>query len=417
MENKTTKDISIKVTGQPWKDALDKAFTKANEKVKLDGFRKGKAPKDVFIKKYGDTALLADAADLCLQDAYGQMLEQIKDDQIVAQPEISLNKIDENEVDFKFTLTLRPEVKLGKYKNLKIKKDVVKITKEEIKEALDHTLSHYAENIIKEGTVANGDTVIMDFEGFKEGEPFEGGKGENYSLTIGSGTFIPGFEEQLIGLKQNDEKEINITFPEEYHSDDLKGKPVLFKVKIHEVKELKVPEMNQEFFDDLGLEGVNSKETLEQQVIENLKVQKENNNSNEYIDKLLEEAAKDVVVTIPDVMIEEELKRMLKQYEENIKMQGITLEQFYQFSNSDEQALKDQMKPEATNRIKYRLMLEEIAKEEDITIDDKTALLEADKLALKYKMTKEEFLDKFGGLEMIKYDYQMRQAIEILKGE
>ena len=414
-KKKGTMEISIKIEGEPWTEALDKAFKTANAKVKIDGFRKGKAPKDIFIKKYGKEALYADAADICLQDAYSKMLEKLGDEQIVAQPQISLNQIDDKGIEFNFKLTLKPDVKLGKYKGLKTKTAKVEVTEKEVKEAIDHMRSHYAENIVKEGAIEEGDIAIIDFEGFKDGVAFEGGKGENYSLKIGSGTFIPGFEEQLIGLKPGDEKEINITFPEDYHSEDLKGQPVVFKVKVHEVKEVSIPEIDDEFFKDLGLEGIDTIEALEKQIKENIQVQKETTAENEYIDGLLEEAASHIEVEIPDEMIEEELQRMLKQYEENIKMQGITLEQFYQFTNSDEQALKDQMKPEAINRIKFRLMLEEIAKVENIDLDDKKAEEEANRLAEKYQMEKDEFLDNFGGLDMVKYDYKMRQAIEVLK--
>ena len=414
-KKKGIKEINIKIEGKEWEDALDKAFNKASSKVKVDGFRKGKVPKDVFLKKYGKEALYADAADLCLQSAYSEMLKQLGDEVIVAEPGIDLNQIDDKGIEFKFTLTLRPEVKLGKYKGLKTKKAKVEVTKEEINDAIEHMRSHYAENVLKDGSIEEGDIAVIDFEGFKDGVAFEGGKDENYSLKIGSGTFIPGFEEQLIGLKAGDEKEINITFPENYHSEELKGQPVVFKVKINEVKEVQIPEVDEEFFKDLGLEGVDTLEKLEQQIKENIEVQKETNAENEYIDGLLEEAAANMEVEIPEVMIEEELKRMLSQYEENLKMQGITLQQFYQFTNSDETALKDQMQPEAVNRVKFRLMLEEIAKAEKIEIDDETAEQEAEKLAKKYQMEKDEFLNNFGGLDMIKYDYQMRQAIEILK--
>lgn len=409
------KEIKIKVEGEKWQTALEEALNKAIKNVKIDGFRKGKVPKNVFLKKYGKESLYADAADICLQDAYKEMLEQLGDEQIVAEPAIDLEKVDENGIEFKFSLTLKPEIKLGKYKGLKAKKEEIKVTKEEIDDAIDHMRSHYAENVIKEGKIENGDIAIIDFEGFNDGVPFEGGEGENYSLKIGSGTFIPGFEEQLIGLKANDEKEIKVTFPEDYHSEELKGKEVTFKVKINEVKEIQIPELDEEFFKDLGLEGINTIEDLQKQVEENIKAQKEVNAENEYVDALLEEAASNVEVDIPDVMIEEELQRMLKQYEEHLKMQGINLQQFYQFTNSDEEALKNQMHTEAVNRVKFRLMLEEIAKVEKIDLTDELALEEAEKLASKYQMEKEEFLKEFGGLDMVKYDYKMRQAIETLK--
>lgn len=414
-KKKEIMEINIKIEGEPWKKAVEEAFKKANEKVKIDGFRKGKAPKDIFIKKYGKESLYADAADICVQDAYSQMLEKLGDEEIVTEPQIGLNQIDENGIEFSFKLVLKPAVKLGKYKGLKAKKAKVEVTEKEVKEAMEHMRSHYAENVVKDGKIEDGDIAIIDFEGFKDGVAFEGGKGENYSLKIGSGTFIPGFEEQLIGLKAGDEKEIRVTFPSDYHSEDLKGQPVIFKVKINEVKGIIIPEIDEEFFKDLGLEGVDTIEALEKQIKENIEAQKEANAENEYIDALLEEASANIEVEIPEIMIKEELQRMLIQYEENIKLQGITLEQFYQFTNSDEQALKDQMQPEAINRIKFRLMLEEIAKAENIDIDDEKASEEASKLANRYKMEKDEFLEEFGGLDVVKYDYKMRQAIEILK--
>ena len=380
------KEIKIKIEGKIWEEALNNSFKKANAKAKIDGFRKGKAPKEMYLKKYGIESLYVDAADSCLQEAYKKMLEQLKDEQIAAEPGIELGEINKDGIEYIFKLTLKPEVKLGKYKNLGIKKESVKVTKQEIDEVIKNMRNHYAENVIKEGKIVKGDIAVIDYEGFKDGKAFEGGKGEDYSLEIGSGTFIPGFEDQLIGLKAGDEKDVKITFPENYHSEELKGQPAVFKVKVHEVKEVKIPEINKDFFDDLGLEGIDNLEALEKQVKENIKTQKEVNAENEYIDKLLEKAAETTEVEIPDAMVEDELRRMLGQYEENLKMQGITLQQFYQFTNSDEQALKDQMNPEAKKRIKFRLMLEEIAKVEKIEIDDKKANEEALKLAKKYKM-------------------------------
>ncbi len=415
MEN--IKEINIKIEGKEWEDALDKAFVKANAKAKIDGFRPGKAPKEVFLKKYGKEALYMDAADIVLDGAYRKVFEDNKDLNIVAQPEIGLKSIDEKGVEFTFKLTLKPEVKLGKYKGLNVKKDSVKVTKEEVEHEIEHLRSHYAENVVKEGKVENGDIAIIDFEGFKDGKAFDGGKGENYSLTIGSNTFIPGFEDQIIGMAKGEEKDINVTFPEDYHSEELKGQPVVFKVKVNEIKEVKIPELDKDFFEDLGMEGIDSKESLEAQVKENIKARRDADAENKYIDELLEAAAKNVEVDIPDVMISEEQDRILRQYEENLKMQGLTLEQFYQFTNSDEAALKEQMKDEATKRVTYRLMLEAIAKAEKIEITDEKANEEAETLAKRYQMPVDEFLKAFGGIEMIKYDLEMRGAIDVLKGE
>ena len=405
------KEVVIKIEGEDWKKALDKAFKKLNKEAKIDGFRPGKAPKEVYIKKYGMTSLYMEAAESCLNEAYEMMLKENGDDVIVAQPEINLSAVTDDYVEFKFNLTLKPEVKLGKYKGLDVKKDTVKVTKKEVSEAIEQMRQRYMENIDKEGKVANGDVAIIDFEGFKDGVAFDGGKGEDYSLKIGSNTFIPGFEEKIIGMEKGEEKDINLTFPEDYHAEDLKGKDVVFKVKVKEIKEQKLPELNKDFFLDLGMEGIETKEDLEKQLEENIKVRKEAEADNKYIDDLLAEVAKNTKIDIPEAMIEEEIDRILKQYEENLKMQGITLEMFYQFTNSDEQALRDQMQEEAKNRVTYRLILEEIAKEEKIEVTDEDAETEATNLATRYQMDKDEFLKLFGGLDMVKYDLKMRQAL------
>lgn len=418
MKNKNVKEVTVKIEGKEWKEALDKAFEKANKKAKIDGFRQGHAPKDVFLKKYGVEALYMDAGDLVLESAYKKVFEDNKDLELVAQPDVNLKSVDENHIEFIFNLTTKPEVKLGKYKDLKVKKDSTKVTKAEIDETIDGMRKRYAENVEKEsGNVENGDVAIIDFEGFKDGVAFAGGKGENYSLTIGSGTFIPGFEEQLIGMAKGEEKEINVTFPEDYHSEDLKGAPVVFKVKVNSIKNVVIPEIGEDFFADLGMDDIKTEEDLRKQVEETIKVRKENEVDNKYIDDLLAEAAKTTEIDVPDTMIHEEAHRMVHQYEEQLKMQGITLEQFFQFTNSNEEALMDQMHDEAKNRVVYRLMLEEIAKVEKINITDEAAEEEATKLAEKYQMAKDEFLKAFGGIEMIKYDLTMKGAIDVLKGE
>ncbi len=415
MENKNIKHVNIEIKGDKWKKAIEESFEKANAKAKIDGFRPGKAPKEVYIKKYGEHSLYIEAAESLLQDAYMQVFQENKDLEIVAQPDVAIGNLDKDGVEYVFTLTLKPEVKLGKYKDLKVAKDKVEVTKEEVDNALEQTLVNFSEERVKADKIVAGDTAIIDFEGFKDEVPFEGGKGENYPLKIGSNTFIPGFEEQLIGMKTGETKDINVTFPEEYHSDELKGAPVVFKVTIKEVKETIVPELNEEFFEDFGMEGITTEESLRKQLEENLVAKKEMEAENKYIDKLLEECAKTVEIDIPEVMIDEETQRMISQFDETLKMQGLNLESYYQLTQLKEENLKEQMKPEATNRVKYRLMLEEIAKVENISITDEKAEEEAIKLAEKYQMEKEEFLKLFGGIEMIKYDLQMRGAIEVLK--
>ena len=415
---KNIKEIEIKVEGKEWKEALDKAFKKANKKAKIDGFRPGHAPKEVFIKKYGEQALYMDAAEVVVDGAYEKMLKENEKDleDLVARPDVQVKDINGEGVTFNFVLTMRPEVKLGDYKKINVKREKAKVTAEEIEDTIENIRHRYAEDVLKDGEIKDGDVAVIDFDGFVDGVAFEGGKGENYSLKIGSGTFIPGFEEQLIGLKSGDEKDVEVTFPEDYHAEDLKGKKATFKVKVHEVKEVKVPELDKDFFEDLGMEGVDTKEKLEAKISESILTNKESELENKYIDELLEAAAKDTEVDIPEVMIDDELERMISQYDSHLRSQGITLEQFYKFTNSDEEALKSQMRPEAARRVKHRLMLEEIAKQEKIEISDEEANKEAERLAENYQIKKEEFLQMFGGLDLVKYDLKMRKAIDVLKG-
>ena len=408
-------EITIKVEGKEWEEALDKAYKQANKKAKIDGFRPGKAPKDVFLKKYGEESLWLDAADIVLQSAYTKMLEEHKDLELVAQPDVAIKAISKEYVEFNFILVTKPEVKIKKYKKLGIKKEEVTVTDEEVEQAILDMRQKYAENVTKEGSLENNDIAIIDFEGFKDGVAFEGGKGENYSLTIGSNTFIPGFEEQLIGMNVGEEREIKVTFPEEYHAEDLKGQDATFKVKLNEIKQIVIPELNKDFFEDLGMEGINDEASLKAQVKENIIAHKEHHAEDHFIDSLIEEGISNMEVEIPEVMVEEELNRMIRQYEENLKMQGLSLEQFYKFTNSDETALKAQMKEEAEKRVKSRLLLEQIVKEEKIEISEEETEKEAESLATKYNMKKDEFLKLFGGLEMVKYDLEMRKAIEVLK--
>ncbi len=408
-------EISVKIEGKSWDNALDKAFKEEVKKVNVDGFRKGKVPRDIFEKRYGKERLYLPAVDYVIEEAYMKALEDSKLIPVV-QPKLEIKKVDESGVELVFTITTKPEVNVKKYKGLKVAKDEVKVTKEEIEHEIHHILERYSELRVKEnGTVEEGNVAIIDFEGFKDGVAFDGGKGENYELEIGSHTFIPGFEEQLIGMKQQEEKEIEVTFPEEYPSEELKGQKVTFKVKVNEIKEKIERDFDEELFEDLGMEGVNTKEALEKEIEATIKAHKEMDAENKHVDELLEAVGKNTEVDIPEEMVEEEVDRLLKRFEEQIKMQGITLDLYYQFTNSKEEDLRNQLEKEAYNHVLYRLMLEEVANLEKIEISDEEADKEADNLASKYQMEKEEFLKMFGGLEMIKYDLEMRKVIDLLK--
>lgn len=413
-KNKNVHEVEIKIDGDAWQQALDKAFNDKKKDAKVDGFRKGKVPKDVYIKKFGIESLFLPAADIVLQDAYDKAMKESKLVPVI-QPDVNLKSIDEKKVEFTFKIVTKPEVNVKKYKGLNIKPEKVKVTKEEIEHELSHVLEKYTELVTKDGKVESGDLAIIDFEGFKDGEAFEGGKGENYSLEIGSNTFIPGFEDQVIGMKPGEEKDINLTFPEDYGVDELKGAPVVFKVKVNEVKEKQARELDADFFEDLGLEGVDSKEKLEKEIENSIKAQKEMDSENKYVDNILETVGKNVEVDIPEQMVAEEVDRLMHRFEEQMKMQGISLEVYYQFTKSTEADLRNQLEKEGYQNVLYRLMLEEIMTLEKIEVTEKEAEKEADKLAEKYNMKKEEFLAQFGGIEMIKYDLEMRKTIETLK--
>ena len=407
---KNVHEIEIKVEGKEWEDAITKSFNKNVQNVKVDGFRKGKVPRNIFEKKFGKESLYNDAIDFVLQEKYATVIKDSKLIPII-QPTIDIKEIDDEKLVLTFRITTKPEVKVEKYTKLGVKKGAVKVTEEEVKSRINSLLEQYADIVIKDGKIENGDTAVIDFEGFKDGVAFEGGKAENYPLEIGSNTFIPSFEEQLIGLKAGDEKDIKVTFPEDYAQEELKGQEAVFKIKVHEVKTKELPEMDEEFFKDLGYEGVETEEQLKDLVKADLEAKQEYEIENKYVDDLLEEAAKHTVVDLPEELVHEEIHRMMHQYEENLKMQGITLDMFYQFTNSTAEDLEKQMHPEAEKRVKYRFMLEEIATLEKVEVTDEEANKEAEDLAKKYNTTKDELLNQIGGLDALKYELEMQKLI------
>ena len=412
---KNVHEIEVKIEKDEWKDAIDKSFLKAQKSVNIDGFRKGKVPRDIFEKKYGIESLYEEAINIVLPSAYDKLFNENKDLVPIMQPTIDIKDINEESVTFIFKITTKPEVKIKKYKGLNVKKEKVTVTDEEIEHQLMHLREQYADMVIKDGKIENGDTAVIDFEGFKDDVPFEGGKGENYPLVIGSNTFIPGFEEQLIGLSSGDEKDVLVTFPEEYASEELKGQKAVFKVKVNEVKTKELPEMNEEFFKDLGYDKINTEKELKDLIKADLEAKKEYENENKYVDALLEEVAKNTEVELPEELVHEEAHHMVHSYEEQLKMQGITLEMFYEFTHSDEQALIEQMTPEAEKRVKYRFILEEIVKLEKIEITDKEVNEHVKEIASKYNMKEEDLIKEYGGTENIKYDMQMQKALDIIK--
>ena len=413
---KNVHDVEIEIKGSDWESILDATFKKKVKDIRVDGFRKGKCPKNVYLQKFGVESLYMDAVDVAANDAY---TKAIRDNDLVpvCEPKMDVTEIDKDHVKFEFTIITRPEVKLGKYKDLGVKKDEVKVSNKEIDEEVARLASRFAEIVVKEnGEVVEGNTAVVDFEGFVDGKPLEGGNGANYPLEIGSHTFIPGFEEGIVGMKVGETKELNLKFPDNY-TKELANKDVKFNVTVREIKERVLPKHNKDFYADLGYENIETEEEFRKEVKEAIKERKNEEVKNKYLDDVLEEASKNLEIEINPEIIDDEVHRMINQFGEQLRMQGITLDQYLQFTGSNHEDLHKQMEPEATRRVKYRYLIEEVAVKEKIEITDEEAEEEATRMAESYGVDRTEFLTHFGGLDVVKYDMKMRKALEILGGE
>lgn len=405
-------EFNFKIEGNEWGSLQDKAFEKLNKKAKIDGFRPGKAPRSMYEKQYGKQDILFEAADMAIKKEYDRLLDCEKVMPVI-EPKVDLVKCDEKELEVKFVFVTEPKVTLGEYTNLGIKKEKVKVTKEEIKERIDSLLNDYADIQVKDGKIEDGDTAIIDFKGLKDGVAFDGGTAENYSLVIGSKTFIPGFEEALIGMKKGEEKDIDLTFPEDYMSEELKGQKVVFKVKVNEVKERIVPKLDEDFFADLGMDGVNSKETLEAEVSHEIEHQKEHEQEHIYEDKCLDKAASNMKADICVELIDDEVEHMYREFMERMQMQGISEEMYYEYTKAKKEDITSQMKEDALKRIQYRYLLKEIIKKEKIKVTDKEANERIDEMAKMYNVDKETILKEVS-LDNIKFDLMYQKALDIV---
>lgn len=408
------KQINYKVNGKEWEEAKDRAFAKLVKKVKVDGFREGKVPRNVFEKKYGTGDIISEAMEEMVDKKYTETI--VKDKIIpIVEPKLEIVSAGDEGFECNMTFILDPEVKLGEYKNLKVKKEKVKVTKEEIDHEVGHILDRYAELVSKDGAVEEGDTAIIDFKGFKDNEAFDGGSAEGYSLEIGSHSFIPGFEEGIVGMKKGESKDINLTFPEDYMAKDLAGKEVVFNVTLHDIKKRVIPDLDEEFFKDLDMEGVSNREELEKTIEEEIKAHKEMHAENDFIEGILSKAADNMTIEIDEEIIEAEKDRMYKDFVQKLTMQGVSEELYYAYSGTKKEAVLEEMTKEAETRIKYRYLLEAVAKEEKIEVTDEEAKDELTKMCNEYKMTEEEIMKELQSLEVLKYDLRMRKAIEFLK--
>lgn len=406
--------LTVEVDAETVEKGLDAAFKKVVKQVNVPGFRKGKMPRAFFEKRFGAEALYQDALDIILPDAYAKAVEETGIEP-VDTPNVDVEQMEKGKaLIFKATVTVKPEVKLGEYKGLEVEKVDTTVTDKDVENELKSLQERYAELVVKEdGKAENGDTVVIDFEGFVDGEAFEGGSAENYSLELGSNSFIPGFEEQLVGVATGEEKEVEVTFPEEYHAAELAGKPATFKVKVHEIKTKQLPELDDEFAKDADDE-VETLAELKEKIKKDLTHSKEHAAEHALEDAVVAKAAENAEMDIPEAMINTEVNRMLQEFEQNLGAQGLNLELYYQFSGQDEAALRAQMKEDAEKRVRFNLTLEAIANAENLEASDEDVEKELARMSELYNMKVEDIKKALGSLEGIKGDLKIRKAIEFL---
>lgn len=407
--------LKVTVPAEKVDKALDQAFKKVVKQINVPGFRKGKVPRPIFEQRFGVEALYQDAVDILLPEAYGEAIDETGINP-VAQPEINVTQIEKGkDFEFEATVTVEPEVQLGDYKGLEIEKQDSELTDEDLQEAIDHSLGHLADMVVKEdGAVENGDTVNIDFDGYVDGEQFEGGQADGYDLEIGSGSFIPGFEDQLVGVKTGEEKDIVVTFPEEYHAEELAGKEATFKTKVNEIKYKEVPELDDEIANELDSDA-NSVDEYKENLRKRLSEQKAEEAENVEKEETINKATDNATIDIPQAMIDTELDRMVQEFGQRIQQQGLDLQTYFQISGQDESQLREQMKDDAEQRIKTNLTLSAIADKENIEANDEDIEKELEKMSKQFNISVEDIKNTLGNTDIIKNDVRIQKVIDLLR--
>lgn len=407
--------LTIEVSAEDFEAAVEKAYQKNRNKLNIPGFRKGKAPRKMIEQMYGKEIFFEDAANYAIPSAYAKAVDECTEE-IVSQPKIDIEQAEAGK-PFIFTaeVALKPEVTLGAYKGVEVEKTDASVTDEEVDAAIERERENSARTVsVEDRAVQDGDMTTLDFEGFVDGVAFEGGKGENYPLTIGSNTFIPGFEEQLIGAELDKEVEVNVTFPEDYQAQELAGKPAVFKCTIKEIKEKQLPDLDDEFasevseFETLAEYKESVKKNLEEKKAEEAKLEKE--------DKVVDAIIADAKMDIPAAMLETQQRQMAEDFAQRIQMQGISIDQYFQITGLTRAAFLEQIKPQAQKRIQSRLVLEAVAKAENIGASDEEYNEEIKKMADAYQMDVEEINNMIGEFEKksIREDICIRKAADFV---
>ncbi|WHZ31800.1 trigger factor [Desemzia incerta] len=405
--------LSFEISEEQVKQGIETAFNKVKGTLSVPGFRKGKVPRKVFNKMYGEEALYEDALNAILPEAYAAALEEAGIEP-VDQPEIDVKSMETGKPwEIEAKVTVRPEVTLGDYTGLEVPKQDREVTDEDVVENLESKRSAQAELVLKEEAAENGDTVVIDFEGFKDGEAFEGGKGDNFSLELGSNSFIPGFEEQLVGTKAGDEVEVNVTFPEDYQAEDLKGQDAVFKVKVHEVKAKELPELDDEFAKDIDDE-VDSLDELKEKVKKQLTEAKSASADEAVEDAAIRKAVENATIEeIPHAMVHDEVHRQMESFLNNMQQQGVSPEMYYQITGTTEQDLHKQMEVDAEFRTKTNLVLEAIVEKENFDPSEEEVEEEIKNLAEEYGMEADAVRNALTP-DMLKHDISLKKAIDLI---
>ncbi len=415
MEEKNVVKLVIEATAEEFESGLNTAYNKSKNKINVPGFRKGKAPRKMIENLYGAEIFYEDAANAIIPDAYANAATESELD-IVSQPKINVVQLETGKpFIFEAEVAVRPEVELGQYKGVEVSKCDTEVTDADVEEEIKKVQEQNARTItVEDRTVKDGDMTVIDFEGFVDGAAFEGGKGENYPLTIGSHSFIDNFEEQIIGMNIGDEKEINVTFPEEYHAEALKGKPATFKVSVKEIKEKQLPELDDDFAQDVSDFDTLAeyREDIKKKVADRKAAEAKSKKESEAIDKVVAESKMD----IPEAMIQTQVNRMAEDFAQRLQQQGLSLEQYFQYTGLTADKIIDDMKPEAEKRIKNSLVLEAIAKAENIEVSDEEFEAELQKMADMYKMELDKIKEFMGDseAEQMKGDIAVQKAVELI---
>lgn len=409
---KNVVEFEFSVSGEDFRAAIEKAYRKNVGKINVQGFRRGKAPRQIIERYYGSEIFYEDAVNIVLPDAYDKAIEE-KNIEAVAQPEIDVKDISkENGVVFTAKVTVKPEFELGQYKGVEVSKVIHRTTEKEINGEIEKIRTRNARLVTVEDRAAEkDDTVNIDFEGFSDGVAFEGGKGENFDLKLGSGQFIPGFEDQLVGKNTGDEVEVNVTFPEEYHAENLKGKPAVFKVKINSIKTQELPELDDEFAKDVS--EFDTFDEFKADMAKKLKEKNKERAKKELEDKILETICNNTEIDIPEVMFETAVNNQIRDFAMQLRYQGLDLEQYAKYTGITVDAMKAQFRPDSEKRVKTSLVLEKIAKVEALEVSDAEVNSELEKMAEQNKMTVDE-IKKYVNLDDVKENLLMNKTVKFV---